>query len=240
MNNQNRRGRFTSSQIHKLIPEGSFHGFQKPAITYIQEKQIERRMNRCLDVGGYSQALAWGLFMEMVIFNLLGMEYKISSKETQLHPDKYLAKFWAGSCDLEVPDVKIAEIKCYQPKNFALYADCLLKQDIEALKKDFKQEYWQMVSNAHIHQVKRAEAILYMPYASEMEEIRDLAANYEGDDMWKYRFIYEKPDNELAVLPDGGYYENIVKFEFEVPQEDLDLLEIRVIEAADLLENHKF
>lgn len=237
MNNENRRGRFTSSNIFKLIPEGTFHGFQKPAITYIKDKQIEIRMKRCLDVGGYSQTAAWGEFMEMVIFNLLGLEYKISSKETKLHPDKLLSRYWSGSCDLEVPGIKIGEIKCYQPKNFALYSDALLKKDIEVLKKDFKQEYWQMVSNAAIHQVKRAEAIAYMPYESEMEDIRDLAASYEGADMWKYRFIYEKPSSELAVLPNDGYYCNVNNFEFKVPQEDIDLLEIRVLEASQLLKN---
>ena len=104
MNNEKRRGRFTSSGIYKLIPEGDFHGFQKPAITYIKEKQIEVRMQSCLDVGAYSQPMAWGNFMEYVIFNLLGLEYKISSKETDLHPDNYLSKFWSGSNDLKTKD----------------------------------------------------------------------------------------------------------------------------------------
>lgn len=256
--NKDRVGRFTSSQVYKLIGMGSKPmtkeeladfkiqnpgskkrnkscGFSQLGLTYISEKKLERRMGRSLDVGSYSQPAAWGNFMELVIFNLLGLEYTIESLTTVLHPDKFLGKYWGGSVDLTVPNVKVAEIKCYQPKNFGFYADCLMKKDIELFKKEFSAEYWQIISNSVIHNVDLGEAILYMPFESEMEEIKQLATDYEGDEKWKYRFIAEKPISELPCLPDGGYYDNIVKFEFNIPKEDKKFLISRIKEAIILL-----
>jgi len=188
MNNKKREAHFTSSNAYKLIKRGkrlmdadeliTFKEnnpksriktmecdklFAEPGLTYIQEKQIELRMKTCLDGGGYTQALAWGNFMELVIYNILGMDYQIASKDTVLHP-KY-GKFWSGSVDLFTSDPKtkeklsVAEIKCYQKKNFALYSDCLLKKDIALFRDEFPKEYWQIVSNAIIHDVDIGEAI---------------------------------------------------------------------------------
>jgi len=256
--NKERVGRFTSSQVYKLIGMGSKPmtkeelvdfkvqnpgskkrnkscGFSQLGLTYISEKRLERRMGRSLDVGGYSQPAAWGNFCEFVIFNLLGLEYTIESQKTVLHPDKELSKYWGGSVDLTVPNKKVAEIKCYQPKNFGFYADCLMKKDIEVFKNEFSSEYWQIISNSIIHNVDIGEAILYIPYESEMPEIQEMAYNFEGEDKWKYRFIAEKPISELPCIPDGGYYENIVKFEFEVPTKDKTFLISRIKEAVELL-----
>lgn len=240
MNNKKRMAHFTSSNAYKLMTQNrKKDGFGAPALSYIKEKQIEKRMQSCLDGGGYTQALAWGNFMELVIYNILGMHYQIASKDTVLHP-KY-GKFWSGSVDLftENPKTKvkesIAEIKCYQKKNFALYSDCLLKKDVDLFRDEFPKEYWQIVSNAIIHDVEIGEAIVYMPYVSEAEEIKQMASDYEGDDKWMYRYIEERPVNELPFLPDNGYYKNICKFAFIIPQEDKDLLTQRMIEASKLL-----
>jgi hypothetical protein len=86
--------------------------------------------------------------------------------------------------------------------------------------------------------VPNAEAISYMPYLSELDEIRDMAANYEGEDQWHYRFITESPSAFLPYLPDGGYYQNLNRFEFVVPQEDIDALTARVMLAKNLLLNN--
>ena len=61
MNSENRHGRFTSSNIHKLF------GSKRVRETYIQEKQIEKRMGAVLSTGGQSQSMRWGHFMEMIV-----------------------------------------------------------------------------------------------------------------------------------------------------------------------------
>lgn len=244
MNNEYRRGRFTSSMVFNLIKGGRGKNdvFSAPGLNYIQEKNIERRMGTCLDGGAHTQALAWGNFMELTLYSILGTQYQISSKDTKLHP-KY-PKIWAGSTDVYTEDprtkkmLSIGEIKCYQRKNFALYTDCILKKDTELLKEEFPKEYWQIVSNAIINEVEIGEAITYMPYASEAEVIKQMAEDYEGEDFWKYKFIRDLPIEDLPFLPDGGYYKNINKFAFIIPQEDIEFLTSRILLASELLETY--
>ena len=109
--------------------------------------------------------------------------------------------------------------------------------NIELLKNDFPKEYWQIVSNCCIDDVEIGEAITYMPYVSEYEEIRDMAENYDGADAWKYKFIRDLPVEDLPFLPDGGYYKNINKFAFIVPKEDKDHLEERIKQAEEKLKS---
>lgn len=232
MNNVERVGRFTSSRIFCLLDGGrstwnTEEVWSSGAITYMKEKIAERRFGRTLDGGGAkSEPARWGLFMEMIIFSLLGLEWQIESNQTKAHP-RY-PNWWSGSRDLFVPKKKIGEIKCYQPKKFCQFNDVLMAKDVDLLRSEFKQEYWQMVSNAAISGVKRAEAISYMPYISEMPAIKELAYNYDGENQWYYRFIAERSNDELPVLQEGGYYSNITRFEFEIPQRDFDYLEERI------------
>lgn len=239
MNNKKRQAHFTSSMAYKLIKLDKNGNFQKPGLTYIEEKQIEKRMQSCLDGGVHTQALAWGNFMELVVYSILGSQYKISSKETKLHPKH--GKFWSGSKDVFTVAAKtrqtlsIGEVKCFQKKMFAQYTDCLLKKDVEILKEDFPKEYWQIVSNVCIEGVDIGEAITYMPYVSEAEVIKEMATDYDGADYWRYKFIWERDVEDLPFLPDNGYYKNVNKFAFVVPDEDKALLESRILQAAEFL-----
>lgn len=243
MNNPERVGHITSSKIH-LICQSSSRDKKSPitdnkwsagALTYFEEKRYERKLGRCLDVGGYSRAAAWGIFFEMIVFNHLGLQYKIESKDSTEHPDKEFKDYWSGSRDLIVPNVKIAEIKCYQLKKFCQYTDALtipitkkftIQDKIDNLKTKFPQEYYQLISNAIINNVDTAEAISFAPYESEMPEIREIASDPELnlENQWHYRFISEEPNENLAVLKDDGHYKNLNMFEFKIPQQDIDFL----------------
>lgn len=229
-----RCGAFSSSEIWKLTTKGKGAlGFGAPAITYIKEKNLERKLGRSIKTESYSRAMAWGHLIEKFVFDeKLGLEYEIHSKTTDVHPE---FNFWVGSKDLLVKGKKIGEIKCYEPKHFAEYTDALLTKDTEFIKNECPEEYWQCVSNAIINQVKFAEAITYIPYKSELAAIREYASNYDAADQWKYRFIVESDDTELAFIPDGGYYKNLNRFEFEVPEEDKKYLTACVLKAKSLL-----
>jgi len=232
LTNEKRVGGFTSSLIFKLCTsDRAGNAFGAPALTYIQEKKYEVKLGRSLDTGANSQAISWGTFMEQRVFNLIGFEYLITSDETDEHP---IIKGWSGSKDLIVPKVKVSDIKCYQLKNFCAYADALATEDLEHIKKNFPKEYWQLVSNAIINEVPNAEAILYAPNVSELEEIRQMAFDYEGEDQYKYRFIAELPWYELPVIPDDSGYKNLNTFEFVVPENDIEFLTDRVKMAIKL------
>jgi hypothetical protein len=239
--NVNRIAHFTSSNIYKLMTKGKGqNGFGAPAITYIEEVILEKKLNRSISPDTYSRDMAWGTLLETWVSKILikeDEEYKLLSEITIEHQT---IKYWSGSTDMVLLGKKIGEIKCYQPKNFAKYAEALMKCDTNYLKENFAKEYWQLVSNAIINQVPIAEAILYMPYASELVEIADFADDFSkeaiGDGQWKYRFVAESDKSALAYLPDNSpFFKNLNRFEFEVPMEDKEVLTAQVLLAGSML-----
>ena len=234
-------GRFTSSKIHALTKLNSKkNDFGSPALTYIKEKKIELLLKDSVSSYAHSKRLAWGNFVEVFCYHKcleLDLGYILNSKETKLHP-KY-SEYWSGACDMEYYKGDklhaISEIKCYQKKGFALYAEMLQKKDIELFKKEYPQEYWQIVSNACIHDVDFGEAIAFMPFKKDYDILRGMAENYEGVDAWKYRFIYEDKIWQLPFLNEDSSFNDIEKFMFEVPKEDKQFLTSQVEKAIKIL-----
>ena len=234
--------RFTSSTISPLLKKGRGKEdiFGAPALTYIEEKNIERKLGRNLTSYAYSQPMAWGHLMERVVFEMVGLEYDLVSMDSRLHPDDVLGQYWSGTPDLEIKGKLISEIKCYQLKNFAKYTECLMAEDTELMKKDFPAEYWQIVSNCIINKVPIGEAISFMPYRSDLERIRHEIeeTNFlERHDFepWQMRFVVERKFHELPFIEEGGYFKNLNIFRFVVPLEDMELLTSRVQLASQLL-----
>ena len=231
--NKDRVGKFTSSKIHLLTGKGKSHDFTVAAQTYISEKMHERKLGRSLDMGHYSKSSAWGLFLEQYVYqHFVGLSYEISASETKVNPN---IPYHAGSTDLLVPRKMVSDIKCFEPRKFCEIVECFLLQDLAQFKQKFKAEYWQLVSNAMIHEVPRAESIVYMPTEEDLAEIKEMAMDYQGADQWKYRFIYESDNHELAYIPNGSKYTSLNRLEFEVPQEDIDFLTERLRMAEEHL-----
>jgi hypothetical protein len=236
-----RIGRFTSSNAYKLMANGrAKDSIGAPFYTYVQEKKYERDLGRSLDTGVITKTLSWGLFMELyLIKNVLDFMYKLVSSITAIHPDY---EFWAGTPDTfraeyvdGVPEDIIGDIKAYEPLNFCKYAEVLQQKSIPLFRKEFPKEYWQLVSNSCIFKTRKAEAILYMPYQKDLESIRNFAATYDKDDQWRYRYIYESEDESLPYVNNDSDMLDMYKFEFEVPKEDKEALENRVLLAESVL-----
>jgi hypothetical protein len=238
--NELRVGRFTSSQIGKLMKSGRSKSdiFSVAAHTYIKHKAQERKRGRSMSMDASSPATAWGDLMEARVYDLVGLEYTIQSRQTTVHP-KY--SFWSGSRDLIVPNSKIAEIKGYYPEKFCSYADVLLSKDLMRMKKEFDEEYWQIVSNCILNNVPNGEAILYQPYESEAMDIAELADNHpDVENLWQFKSIHDKimsgELHRLPFQPDLSQYPNLITFEFKVPEADMEALTQRVIMAEELLQ----
>lgn len=233
-----RVGRFTSSGIAALLSVAKDKvGFGKPALTYIAEKNMERRLGRSLTIESNAHALTWGRLVEKRAFDLLGTEYKLCSQDTIEH--KELGKIWSGSPDLVKYDDggTVVDIKCpITLKSFCQFADCENIEQIREEHPDGEDYYWQLVSNAILTESQFAELIVYCPYQSELQEIRDMASNYEGDQN-KVAWINWSGDMDLPYLPDGGYYKNFHIIRFEVPYNDMLLLTEKVLAAGKLLIN---
>ena len=238
--NDNRVGRFTSSQMSKLMSNSRKEGEPgAPFQTYVDQKRRERKLGRSMDLGKGNRSTAWGQLMEAwVLFDKLGFTYAHHGKNTSVHP---VHSYWAGTADLLQVAVKVGDIKSYEPDNFTKLADVLQKQSVSLFKSEYPIEYWQLVSNACIHSVTRAESILFMPHKKDLEKIRDWMNGPnapEGPELHRCRFILDSDDEELPYIPDNcEAYKSLETFEFEVPQEDIDALTARVILAEYRLMN---
>jgi hypothetical protein len=237
-NSELRIGRFTSSNNYKLCKSLKSGQPTKAFYTYAKEKKHEKKMGRSGKVEKKVQATKWGSLLEVVLFDLLGLEYSMGHKDTMLHPE--YGEFWSGTPDLIVTDVKAGEIKCPEPARFANLEEALLSEDTEKIKEEDPEAYWQVISNALICGVDRAEIIAYMPYKTELLEIIEKveSTNFlerNGLDPQDYYFLTRNDIESLPYLPDDSPMSNINSFEFEVPKEDAEFLTERIIEASKLI-----
>lgn len=225
-----RIGNPTSSEIYRLVGNGKKQGeLSSRALTYIQEKNYERKLSRSIKNEVDAKPLIWGKLLENRVFNLLGIDYTLSSQETDQHPT---IPFWAGSKDgIKFGEEKtVIDIKCpYTMKSFCELVDCETIEQVRENHKDGEKYYWQLVSNAIINDCDYAELIIYVPYLSELEEIRSDANEYG------IKFIMYASQEELPYLIDDGFYKNINKIRFKVSNEDKALLTAKVLQAGTKL-----
>lgn len=241
-----RNGNFTSSEIFALTTvDRSGKGFGKPALTYIHEKQMERRLGRALTSETIARPLSWGKLNEKRVHDLLGLDYRLCSTETLGHPT---ISFWKGSPDFirhfeDPSENTVVDAKCpLTLKSFCSLVDAWQSSGLEGLRevvsgsqKVGEQYYWQLVSNAILTGCKYAELIVYVPYRSELDEIRDLAMNWTGENEHHYKWIAFAMDDEMPYLIEGGYYKNMYRMRFEVSDADKDYLTECVLKAGVLL-----
>lgn len=257
--NTARIGNFTSSEIVALTATGKqAEGFGVAAITYILETNFERCLGRSIDDELSARPLVWGKLLEQRAFDILGTEYAITSEETDVHPS---IPYWAGSKDGLKYDKgrTVADFKC----PMTLKSFCQLVQPLydgltgiaamDAIRNGYKDRYgidhtkhkdgekfyWQLVSNAIINDCQFAELIPYMPYESELEEIKVIAQNVPTEDLHKHYWIAMANDGELPFINDQGYYKNLNIIRFEVPQADKDLLTANVLKAGKMLRGNE-
>src|SRR6185369_17941405 len=170
-----RVGNFTSSTIAAIMSNGRSKGsLGAPALTYIEECNMERRLKRSLENDSNAKPLSWGKLVERRVFDLLGLEYKLISENTLNHPD---IDYWCGSPDAQKFDEggTVVDIKCPMTlKSFcqlvdSSYPDNAKDKDepryngtvamdiIRERHKDGEKYYWQLVSNAILINAKFAE-----------------------------------------------------------------------------------
>lgn len=227
---------FTSSKIYQLMTNGKAAGtLGKPALSYIEEKYFEELLGRTIDTETNARPIAWGKLVEQRAFDILGTEYKIVSTDTLQHPT---IKRWKGSPDLEKYDEgkTVCDIKCpITPLSFCRFYECADVDEVRENHPDGEKYYWQLVSNAILTGARFAELIVYMPFKTELEHIREMANTYDGDQN-KMAWINWATDDDLPYLMEGGFYSNRKVIRFEVSEVDKMALTARVNMAAAELE----
>lgn len=241
--NISRVGNFTSSEIVALTALATDRiSFGKPAWTYIEECNMERRLGRSLNEEGSAKPLAWGTVGEKRVFDILPTKYRLTSNVTLINP---LANCHVGSPDGDIKSEDVtAEIKCPMTlKSFCNLVDPIYNglSGMEAMErirekhKDGDKFYWQIVSNSILQGTKFGELIVYMPYRSELQSIRDLAGEIDDQNLYKYYWIVNSNDDELPFLLEDGFYKNINTIRFEIPEKDKTFLMARIYMAGKLL-----
>lgn len=242
--NKNRIGNFTSSEIANLMTtDKSGKNFGKPALTYIEEKRMERRLGRSLNTEISSRPTSWGNLVESYAFNLLGrdengnisLKYIPTSKKTILHPE---IDYWSGSPDGIYEDENgktVYDLKSpVTLKSFCQLADSKSYQELIDNHKEGETYFWQLVSNAILTNARFAELIIYLPYKKDLEAIRELASNFDGNQN-KIAWIGFSEDEDLPYLIEGNYYKHLYIIRFEVTNLMKQQLTSKVIEAGKIL-----
>ena len=238
-----RDGYFTSSQISRLcaslksgLPSSAFY-------TYVEETYYSVMLGRSLGVEIKTVPIKWGQLMECVLFDMVGLEYTMQHKNTIA--SKTLQRH-SGTPDLEQKGVKVGEIKCYYPKKFAELSLCLMKKDVDLLRKSFPSEYWQCISNAILTGVDTAELLCFMPTKENLIKVIEEVNNEDllernGLNPADYYFmstegkLIEDIIESLPYLPEAAKLESVNTFEFKVPQADKEFLIDRVTLAQNEL-----
>ena len=247
--NENRLGRFTSSNISDLMKKDrTGKGFGSPAKTLIYKKNIERSLGLPCDNSAESQETEWGKFWEQKVFDMLGIDVELTSDQTYSHP--VYGEFWAGSPDgfrHENGKKIVIDYKCpftrssYFELVSGITAGLSGNDSIKAIREGFvhavtsmpidahiygDKYYWQLVSNACICDCDEAELIVFMPYSNDI-----LKAMPELMQHPKLKYIGDK----APYIKDGGTFKNLNVIRFDIPAEDKQLLTDTVIEASKFL-----
>lgn len=269
-----RDGNFTSSEILNLLATGSrdmtdteMEQYKKDnpkgkkktiecwpgkaAITYINQCNMERRLERSLDNELDAKPTNWGKFVEPLLFQLLDGDYTYNSSDTLTHPNY---EYWKGTPDgFKITENKtVVDAKCpFTLESFCklispLYNDLEGMDAMNALRNgytdktglfqaahsDIEKYYWQIVSNACIDECTHGELIVYCPFESELSVIQATAVQSGNPSAY---FISNGSQKSLPYIKDEGFYNNINIISFEIPQSDKDLLTETVKKAGDYL-----
>jgi hypothetical protein len=233
MIDQSRHATFSSSSAWKLMTKDkSGKGFGAPALKYIKQVNLELKLGRELTCDREARPTSWGDFMERHVFQLLPLAYRNVSGVRYFHSD---FPHWSGSPDL----IKAETVgDCKAPFNLEVFCDKIdaLQGGIEKYRDEFPEDYYQHISNAILLNsngldITHFEAIIYVPFKSELAQLRTLAQHSEE----RFKWIAFASDNELPWIPDNGHYKNLNVMRFEVPVSDKDFLTNRVKRASDML-----
>lgn len=232
-----RSGNFSNSSIWKLMTLATNKkDFGKPALTYIKQKRFERKLGRSINKETNARATSWGWLAEKYAFDILPLDYKLVSTDRLVHPE---IPTWTGACDL-MKQSTLAEVK--SPFSLEVFCEKIeaLQSGIETYKKEFPEDYWQGIGGAILLEkngfpVTHFEPIIFCPYKDELDKIRQMAMDAPPEEAAKYRWLDYAYDNELPYLKNGGEYDHLNIYRFEIPQADKDALTEAVLRAEKMI-----
>lgn len=223
-----RIGRFTSSDIFNLVKKDKTgKGFGKPALSYIRDKQFEKKLGRYIDNETNNKYCDWGKFVEKIAFDTLSISYTLCSDQTIVHPT---IENWAGTPDFIKNDGTVGDIKCpFTLRSFCQLYEATDKESLIENHKDGEKYYWQLVSNAILTNTNKAELVVYCPLLLEIEKIKE-EAEFSG-----IKWLANASNSELPWVDYNSDYRNRKILKLEIPDEDIEFLTNCVISANEFM-----
>ncbi|MFK7947830.1 MAG: hypothetical protein AB8G11_09580 [Saprospiraceae bacterium] len=244
---KNRNGNFSSSAIYKLCSKGrgslTLENVGASYTTYIKEKKREKKLKRGINSKAFTRPLIWGIICELYVF-----ERKLNTSFSNMNNVGRLShseiENWTGIPDtFRKKELVVGDIKC--PSSLIKFCDLIedSKDGVEVFKKNTNEYYWQLVSNSILTGVSKAELLFYVPYLSELEQIRDFVEGLDENDLpidmelhqiqWIANEInayvaFGKKPISIPYLPDDSDYKDFNQFVFDIPKEDEVFLTERV------------
>lgn len=207
-------------------------GLGAPALKYIKQVGYEMNLGRSVSRDFSSVETSWGNFCERRAFKLVDTSYQDVTRQGRLFHDTI--KHYSGVPDFLKGFDTVADCKC--PFNMEKFCDKMKAlEDYGDFKKEFPEDFWQLVSNvvllrANGLQIDHIEAINYVPYISELPEIR---LDAEGDKSMKW--LEWTSDDGLPWLPDKGKLKNLNTHTFRVMERDVNEWTERITYCVDKL-----
>lgn len=231
MHDDSRIATFSSSRgYHLMTSDNKGTGFGAPALKYIKQICHEIKLGRSITNEAEAKQTSWGTFLETRVFNLLDTSYQNTTKQGRLfHPE---IKHYSGVPDFLSGFDTVCDCKC--SFNMEKFCDKMAAlEDYGTFKEEFPADFWQLVSNlvllrANGLEINFIEAINYVPYLSELPDIRMAA---EGDK--SMRWLEYTMDNGLPWIPSCSYYKNINIHRFRVMERDVEEWTARIRLAVD-------
>lgn len=184
---QQRLGRFTSSEIHKLFVSGKKKGelFGQGAMTYIRTKAAELLTMEVKDESDFKQT-EWGKANELDGVKSFEEKMGLSGKYYGIANPTFfpLGEYAGGSPDWESEDDG-ADIKC--PYNTSEHIKNLLLKSVDDLKAERWEFYCQGQMNMFIRKWKKFHLVSYDPRMIE-PSLRLKIITFYPDSEWILEF----------------------------------------------------
>lgn len=190
-----RLGRFTASQVHRLMKDSRTKGkVSDSAMTYIREKIAEMLTGTTKQSGGY--AIEWGLDHEYEAIEAFTAKTGLKVEQARFMP---YGDHAGGSPDGYVGEDAIIEVKC--PYDSANHVEYMMIESEEDLL-DFRPEYYYQVQMCMLCcDKKKAYFVSYDPRMDKSMQIvvREINRNEEAIEKIKDR-LESAINTKIALL----------------------------------------
>jgi hypothetical protein len=254
MEEKKRNGNFSSSAIYKLASKGrgalTIDNIGSSFNTYVKEKKREGKLRRSISNSVNTRPIIWGKVFELYIFGKkLDTSFEDMNRIGRITHAEY--DQWTGIPDtFRRNDLVVGDIK--SPSSLTKFCDLIenTTEGLQSFKSNHPDYYWQLVSSAILTGVDKAELLFYIPYLSELKDIKQFVVNIQEEDLpldlelfqieWISHEItayleFGKKPIQIPYLPNACEYKDFNTFVFDVPQEDKDFLTERVKMAIEKL-----